>query len=114
MYILYNNRCSGHFQNYNRKIIEICQIDTLTHLIHEISLSWLFTGTSIKSGGITLGLCAQTSLPNEILSYVIVNVPTVGHLSFHLLTISICKRYKYNPNAHPSSKLQNDICSVYR
>jgi hypothetical protein len=36
----------------NREIIEIGQIDTPNKQIHDRSLSWLGTGTSIKSGDV--------------------------------------------------------------
>jgi len=38
---------------FNRKIVERDKIDTVTQ-IHDRSLSWLGTGTSIKSGGVKL------------------------------------------------------------
>jgi len=45
----------------NIKIIERGKIDTPNTKIHDRSLSWLGTGTSIKSGGVKLVLWTQTS-----------------------------------------------------
>ena len=44
----------------NIKVVERDKIDTHNTHIHAHSLSWLSTGTSIKSGGAKLVLCAQT------------------------------------------------------
>jgi hypothetical protein len=38
----------------NRKIVERVEIDISNRQIHDRSLSWLGTGTSIKSGGVKL------------------------------------------------------------
>ena len=45
----------------NIKIIERVGIDTPNTQIHDRSLSWLGTGTSITSGGVKLVLGAQAS-----------------------------------------------------
>jgi hypothetical protein len=45
------------------------KIDTSNTQIHDLSLSWLSTDTSIKSGGIRLVLWAQTSKDLEHLAY---------------------------------------------
>ena len=44
---------------YNRKIVEREKIDPPSTPVHEHSLSWLGTGTSIKSGRIKLVLWSQ-------------------------------------------------------
>jgi hypothetical protein len=49
----------------NRKIVESGKIDTLN--IHDRSLYWLGTGTSIKSGGIKLISWDQTSPLSEMM-----------------------------------------------
>jgi hypothetical protein len=41
----------GTHPNSNRQIVEKCQIDISNKQIHDRALSWLGTGTSIKSGG---------------------------------------------------------------
>ena len=41
----------------NRKIEESSKIDTSNTQIHDRSLYWLDTGTSIKSGGVKIVLC---------------------------------------------------------
>ena len=41
------------------KKVEICKIDTPNAHIHDRSLPWLVTGTSIKCGGVKLVLWAQ-------------------------------------------------------
>ena len=43
------------------KIIERGKIDTRNTQIHELSLSWFGTGTSIKSGSVKLILWTQIS-----------------------------------------------------
>jgi len=45
--------------NSNRTVVERGNIDTTDINIHECSLFWLGTGTSIKSGGVSLGLSAK-------------------------------------------------------
>jgi hypothetical protein len=45
-----------------RKSIEIGKIDTSNTQILDRSLSWLGTGTSIKSGEVELVLCAKPHL----------------------------------------------------
>jgi len=49
-------------QKPNFKIVERCKIDTPNTQIHNRSLSWIGTGTSIKSGGIEIVLWDQTQL----------------------------------------------------
>ena len=44
----------GTFPKSNSKIVERCKIDTPNTQIHDRSLSWLGTGTPIKSGGVKL------------------------------------------------------------
>ena len=44
-----------------RKIVDRDKIDTPNIQIHDRSLSWISTGTSIKSGGVKLVLCSQTN-----------------------------------------------------
>jgi hypothetical protein len=44
----------------NRKFVERGKIDTPNTYIHDCSLSWSRTDTSIKSGGVKLDLLAQT------------------------------------------------------
>ena len=51
----------------NRKITEIGKIDTFSTDIHDRSLSWLGTNTSIKSGGVILVLWTQASHLNEMM-----------------------------------------------
>ena len=51
----------------NRKIVKRYKIDTPNKQIHDISLSWLDTGTSIKSGRIKLVLWAQASTLSEMI-----------------------------------------------
>ena len=43
----------GTVSKSHRKIIEMCNIDTSSTQLHDRSLSWIFTATSIKSGGLT-------------------------------------------------------------
>jgi hypothetical protein len=49
------------------KIVERGKIDTCNTHIHDRSLSWLDTDTSIKSGGLKLALRAQASLLNVMM-----------------------------------------------
>ena len=51
----------GTVPNPNRKIIERGQVNTPNTHVHDQSLSWLGTATSIKRGGVELVLWAQTS-----------------------------------------------------
>ena len=51
----------------NRKITERGKIDTFSTHIHDRSLSWLGTNTSIKSGGVILVLWTQASHLNEMM-----------------------------------------------
>ena len=51
----------------NIKIVERGKIDTPSTQIHDPSLSWLGTGTLIKSGRVKLVLQAQTSLFSEMM-----------------------------------------------
>ena len=52
-------------QKFNSKIAEGCKIDTLNTQIHDrSSLSWLGTGTSIKSGSVKLILWAAQTTPS--------------------------------------------------
>ena len=44
---------------FNRKIVERGKIDILSTQIHEQSLSWLGTGTSMKSGRVKLYIYGQ-------------------------------------------------------
>jgi hypothetical protein len=46
----------------NIKIVERGKIDTPNTQIHDCSLSWLSTGTLIKSGGVNLNLIKILSL----------------------------------------------------
>ena len=55
------------FRKFNRKIVERIKIDTPITQIYDLSLSWLGTGTSIKSGGIKLVLWTQTSNVSEMM-----------------------------------------------
>ena len=41
----------GTFAQSNRKIVKRCKMDTPNTQVHDRSLSWFNTGTSIKSGG---------------------------------------------------------------
>ena len=50
----------GTIPKFNRKIVERGQIDNPNTQIHDLSLSWLGTGTLIKSGRVKLGLWTQT------------------------------------------------------
>ena len=45
---------SEKFQKFNRKIVEIGKCDIPNTHIHDHSLSWLSTGTSVKSDGVKL------------------------------------------------------------
>ena len=58
-----NSTLLGTVPKPNRKIVERGQVDTPNTHIHDQSLSWLGTGTSIKRGGVEveLVLWAQTS-----------------------------------------------------
>jgi hypothetical protein len=53
--------------NSNRKIIERSKKDTPNSQIDDRSLSWFGTVTSVKSGGVKLVVCAQSSLLLDIL-----------------------------------------------
>ena len=55
----------------NRKIVDKDEIDTPNTQIHDGSLHWLGTCTSIKSGGVNLVLWTLTLLVNKC-----------GHASF--------------------------------
>jgi len=46
------NTTVGTIPKFNRKIVERGKIDTSRTQIHDHSLSWLGTGTSIKSDGV--------------------------------------------------------------
>ena len=56
---------AGTFPTFFRKIAEIDKIDTHNTQMHDCLLSWLGTDTSIKSRGIKLVLCDQTSSLSE-------------------------------------------------
>ena len=56
---------AGTVPKSNIKIVERDTVDTPNTQIHNRSLSWLGTGTSIKSGGAKIVLWAQTSPPRE-------------------------------------------------
>lgn len=43
----------------NRKIVGRSHVNTSSTQIHDRPISWLCTGTSIKSGGVTLALGAR-------------------------------------------------------
>ena len=45
---------SEKFQKFNRKIVEIGKFDIPSTHIHDHSLSWLSTGTSVKRAGVKL------------------------------------------------------------
>jgi hypothetical protein len=51
----------------NRNIVERGRMDTPNIQIHDCSLSWLGTGTSIKSGRIRLVLLAEISTLSEMM-----------------------------------------------
>ena len=51
----------------NRKIVESDKINTPNTYIHGRLLSWLVTGTSIKSGWVELVLCAKISPLSEMM-----------------------------------------------
>jgi hypothetical protein len=51
----------------NIKIVERRTIDTPNTQIHDRPLSWLGTGTSIKSAGVKLVLFVQTKINRTIL-----------------------------------------------
>ena len=51
---------SGLLKKLNSKIVERGKIDTLSAHIHDQSLSWLGTSTSIENGRIYVVLWAQT------------------------------------------------------
>ena len=51
---------SEQFQNQIEKTVEKDKIDTSNTQIHDRSLSWLGTGTSVKSGGVKLVLWYKT------------------------------------------------------
>jgi hypothetical protein len=57
-----NTTLSEHFQNAIEKTVEKDKIDTPSTQIHDRSLSWLGTGTSIKSGGVKLVLLTQNKI----------------------------------------------------
>ena len=54
-------------QKYNRKIVERGEINTSNTQIDDSSLSWLDTGTSIKSTGAKLVLWSQTSTLSDMM-----------------------------------------------
>ena len=63
-----NYHTFGKFRKFNRKIVERSKIDkSKITQIYDRSLSWLGTGTSIKSGGIKLVLWTQTSNLSEMM-----------------------------------------------
>jgi hypothetical protein len=51
----------------NRKIVERCNIDTPKTQVHDHSLSWLCTGTSIKSVRVNIVLLTQTFAIGEMM-----------------------------------------------
>ena len=53
--------------NCNRRIVEKGKIDTPNIQLHDWSLFWLSTGTSIRSGRVKLVLWAQTSPLSEMM-----------------------------------------------
>jgi hypothetical protein len=52
------------------KIVERSKVDTPKRQIHDRSLSWLVTGTSIKSGGVKLVLWVYTETSNFNSKYI--------------------------------------------
>ena len=60
-----NKTLSEELQNQIKKSSKLIP---LTHIyIHECSLSWLSTDTSIDSGGVKLAIWAQTSTVSKIM-----------------------------------------------
>ena len=57
----------GTILKSNIKIVERGNIDTPNTQLHDSSLSWLGTGTSIKSGGVKRVLWTQTSSISEMM-----------------------------------------------
>jgi hypothetical protein len=57
----------GTVPKSNKNITESDKIDILNTQIHDCSLSWLGTGTSIKSGRVKLVLLAYTSTISEMM-----------------------------------------------
>ena len=51
----------------NFEIVERDQIDAINAQIHDHSLSWFGTCTSIKSGGVKLDIWSQTSLLSKMM-----------------------------------------------
>ena len=56
-----NYHTVGTFPKSNRKIVEKGKINTLSTQINDHSLSWLSTGTSIKSGEVKKSLMEPSS-----------------------------------------------------
>jgi hypothetical protein len=59
------SHCLKQFQNATEKMAERVKITVPNTYLHDISLLWLSTGTSIKSGGVKLVLWQQV-LPSTI------------------------------------------------
>jgi hypothetical protein len=53
----------GTVLKFNRKIIKRGKIDSINTQIHDRSLFWPSTDTSIKSGGVMLYFCDQNYVP---------------------------------------------------
>ena len=72
----------------NWRIVEIGKIDTPNTYMHDRPLSWLGTGTSIKSGEVELVLCAK---PHLLMKW-------AGLASVFHMQVVLSKLYKYNLN----------------
>jgi hypothetical protein len=76
------NTTIGTIPNSNIKIVERGKIDTPNTHINDRPLSWLGTGTTIKSGGIKLVLWTQTNNTYLLLHhYSKMNLNQVPHIS---------------------------------
>ena len=61
------NKNTGTIPKSNIKIVERGKINTPNGYIHDRSLSWLGTVTSIRSGGVKLLSWSRTSSPREMM-----------------------------------------------
>jgi len=59
----------GTVPKFNRNILERNKINTPNTQTHDGTLSWLDTDTSIKGGGLKLGLCVKTVIVIMAITY---------------------------------------------
>jgi hypothetical protein len=75
LFILANRECLIRWRRCI-KIVKRCRIDTHTTQIHDLSLSWLCTGTLIKGCGVKLFLWTQIS-PDKVCCFALTFVQRI-------------------------------------